>query len=278
MKKQKGNVLIGAVGGLAVASIITVGGIWLCLMHTEVVEPGHQLVVNDKPYFFGHNGVRDEPITEGRKLLWISSSAQAVKMTPQSITVKVDDFGTMDGTLVDFETTFQFRVKDSVALVKNFGEGWFENNIRQQYLAIIREALKKRSLPDLMSNAVEGAKVDSEVTTAIQDLVKNFNIPIEVMNITLGRAMPNQSVRDQIDRTATERETQKTLIEARKAQVERKAEQEARADADNAYRNKLGLSPEQFIQLESIRSYSAACAKSPNCIVTSGQANVLITK
>jgi hypothetical protein len=33
----------------------------------------------------------------------------------------------------------------------------------------------------------------------------------------------------------------------------------SRADADNAYRNALGLSPQQFIQLETIRMQQAVC-------------------
>ena len=65
---------------------------WALFMHTEVVEPGHQLVVNDKPYFFGHEGVRPEPIAEGRILLFNTSTVEVVRMTPQSTTIVIDDF------------------------------------------------------------------------------------------------------------------------------------------------------------------------------------------
>lgn len=238
-------------------------------MHTESVEPGHQGVIVDKPYFFdifGH-GVRKEPLVDGRVLLWRTSSMYTVRMTPQSFPVKVDDYSSADNILLDFESTIQFRITNSVRLISEFGEGWFDNNIKQQYLAIVREAIKKRTMTAMMSDVKAANDVDDEVTAALKALVKTANLPIEVLGVSMGRAKPNEAVLLQMNETAAQQQRQKTLIAATAAEVDRKKEQVAKADADNAYRNAMGLSPDMFIQLESIKRWTEACMKAATCVV-----------
>jgi len=44
------------------------------------------------------------------------------------------------------------------------------------------------------------------------------------------------------------------------AEVQRKSAEEARAAADNAYRQAIGLSPEQYVQLKRIEMENRVCA------------------
>lgn len=263
--------LLGAILGLTIIGIVISVLTWLFLMHTEVVEPGHELVVNDKPYFFGHEGVRDESVKEGRALLFISSSAVPVRMTPQSIPVKFDDFSSRDNILLDFESTIQFRVKDSVTLVKSFGIDWFANNVQQQYVSVVREALKKKTMTEMMSDVNAAKSIDDEVTAALQKIVDEAKLPIVILGVSLGRVKPNDNVLAQMNETAAQQQRQKTLVEAELAEQKRKAEQVAKAAADNAYRNAMQLSPEMFIQLEQIKRYAEACTKAGNvCVIGTG--------
>lgn len=247
---------------------------WLFFLHTEVVEPGHELVINDKPYFVGHDGVRDEPVREGRIMLWRTSSVDEVRMTPQSIPVRVDDFSSRDSILLDFETTIQWRVVDSVTLVKHFGSEWFKNNIHNQYLSIVRDAVKTRTMAEMMSDPNVAQQVDDQVTNKIRELVKEQKLPIEIMNISLGRAKPNNDVLEQMNKTAAEQQRERTMIAATAAEKQREQEQKAKAAADNAYRNAMAMSPEQFIQLEYIRRMSEACSKS-TCVI--GQPGIALS-
>lgn len=247
---------------------------WLFFLHTEVVEPGHELVINDKPYFVGHDGVRDEPVREGRIMLWRTSSVDEVRMTPQSIPVRVDDFSSRDSILLDFETTIQWRVVDSVTLVKHFGSEWFKNNIHNQYLSIVRDAVKTRTMAEMMSDPNVAQQVDDQVTNKIRELVKEQKLPIEIMNISLGRAKPNNDVLEQMNKTAAEQQRERTMIAATAAEKQREQEQKAKAAADNAYRNAMAMSPEQFVQLEYIRRMSEACSKS-TCVI--GQPGIALS-
>lgn len=260
--------VLGILGGVLALLAILVGiFVWAFFMHTEVVEPGHQLVVNDKPYFFGHEGVRPEPITEGRILLFNTSTAEIVRMTPQSTTIVIDDFSSKNNILLDFGTTVQWRVANSVTLVKSFGvKDWFNNNLHNQYLAIVRDAVKKRTMEEMMSDPNTAAEVDNEVTAGVRKLVADEGLPIVILNVSLGRAKPNENVLRQMNETAQQEQRKKSLIAATDAENQREKEQTAKARADNAYRNAMSLSPEQFIQLEAIKRFSEACEKS-TCVI-----------
>lgn len=243
---------------------------WFAFMYTETVEPGHHGVIVDKPYFFGSSGVRPEPLREGRILLWRTSTMYTVRVTPTSENVKVDDFSSSDNILLDFESTIQYRVTDSVRLVDKFGEDWFNNNVLRQYLAIVREAVKKKSMSEMMSDVSAAQTVDDEITKALVKHVTDQGLPIEILGVSLGRAKPNASVLEQMNETAAQQQRKRTLVEAEAAEKQREQEQIAKAKADNAYRERIGLSAQQFMEIEINRRWAEACEKAPTCVITPG--------
>lgn len=271
------KIAIWLAAGVAVAAMSCLFLVWLFFMHTEVVEPGTELVINDKPYFFGHEGVRPEPIREGRKLLFITSSATQVVKTPLSEQIAFDDYSSRDNILLDFHTTIQYRVTDSVTLVRDFGADWLKNNVLLQYASIVREEVKKHTMTDMMSDPNTATTIDRVVTDQLKQLVRDSKLPIEVLNVSLGRAKPNSNVLEQMNQTAAQQQRKKTLVEATAAEEQREKEQIAKARADNAYRNAMNLSPEQFVQLETVKRYSEACAKSTCVVDATGGARVMVT-
>lgn len=271
---------IGLIGLIvaAVLPMVLAFCTWMFFMHTETVEPGYEMVVVDKPYFFGHAGVRPEPIKEGRILLFVTSSVQKIKITPLSVQVKFDDLSTRDNILLDFDSSIQLKITDTVHFVKNFQvDQWFSTTIEQQYRQIVRDIIKTKSMSEIMSDPVTAKDIDDKITVALVQLVKETGLSAKVLGVSLGRARPNDAVLVQMNETAAQQQRKKTLIEAKAAEESRRESEEARAIADNAYRNKMGLDPQQFIELERIKRYSEACANG-HCIVTSGQANVMINK
>lgn len=250
---------------------------WMLFMYTETVEAGEEGVITDKPYFLGDKGLRAEPLREGRVLLFKTSSMQRVRMTPQSVDVEFDDLSSADNILLDFSSSIQYQFTNSVELIRNFGaENWFSANIQRQYMSIVRDVVKKYTMSQMMSDSSTAADVDALITKQLQSLIQENKMPLVIKNVSLGRAKPNANVLAQMNETAAQQQRKKTLVEAEAAEIQRKREQIAKAEADNAYRNSIGLSPEQFVRLEAIRRYSDACAKSERCIVTSGQADVLV--
>lgn len=238
-------------------------------MHSETVEPGYELVINDRPMIFGSGGVREETVKAGRVWMFRTSTAEPVRVTPQSFTLAVDDFMSKDNIPLDFETTIQYQIVDARTLVTQFGAGWFDNNVKNQYLSLVRSLVKEVTMSELMSSASIADELDTAITTKLKALVITSKLPILVHNVSLGRAKPNAEVLVQMDATAAQQQRTKTLVEATTAENQRELEQIAKAKADNAYRKAMNMSPEMFLQLQAIIRYSEACATS-TCVIGVG--------
>ncbi len=236
-------------------------------------EPGKEAVLVDQPWVFGEGGVRNDTVKGGtREYTWLSTKDIAVIVTPQQRQINFDDFASKDNILLDFSASIQYRITNPPVMVKEFGDNWFENNLAAQFTAIVRDQVKANSMTDLMSNPATAKNVDDKVTDAVNALVKENKIPIQVINVTLGRARPNENVLAQMNDTAAQQQRVKTLTAAVLAEEERKKEQEAKADADNAYRAKMGLTPEQYLVREIAEINATACreAKGGCTVVPTG--------
>lgn len=246
--------------------------------HSVTVTPGSELVLIDQPYFFGHEGVRPQTLKSGRELVWDSTKSLEVAVTPQVISVNFDDISSKDNILLDFSTSVQFQVTDPALLLAKFGDGWFDNNIRQPYSMIVRQNVKSQEMGHLMSDAATATAVDQTVTDQVREVVKASGLPVRILDVTLGRAKPNDNVLQQMNQTAAEQQRQKTLVAATTAEQQRAKSEEARALADNAYRNAMQMNPEQFVRLQEAKLYSDACQHSEHCVITSGQGPTVFAK
>lgn len=241
----------------------------MSLTACTVVTPdaGQQAVLIDQPYFLGHGGVRPQAVPTGRSITWGSTSAIYVDMTPQTVHVAFNDYSSADNILLDFDTAIQYRVSDPVKLIRDFGGQWFKNNVASQYSAIVREAVKTKTMTDMMSNVSAAADLDRQVTAQIRRLIRDNGIPIQVLDVTLGRAVPNANVLEQMNETAAQQQRLRTLDAAKLAEDARKAEQESKAAADDAYRQKMGMSVEGYLQLQIAQIQADACKTAKQCVI-----------
>ncbi|MCW6598623.1 SPFH domain-containing protein [Yersinia ruckeri] len=251
--------------------LAVVFGLGYFLTHSSVIaEPGQEVVLVDNPYFFGHSGPRAETLKEGRILVWNTTKAYKVDVTPQTQHVEFNDLSIKNNYLLDFDSSIQYRVTDPVVLIKEFRTNWFENNVARQYSQIVRNAVKDKDISDMMSNSEVTNAIDAQITTEIRDLVAKSKLPIEIIGISLGKAQPEKKVLDSMNQTAIQQQRKKTLVASEEAEKQRKTEQAAKAEADQEYQKKMGLNTEQFVQLKAIEAYSEACKVSKNCILMQG--------
>lgn len=248
--------------GLAAVLVAALAG---CTVVTP--EPGQEAVLVDQPYFLGHGGVRPKPVPTGRSITWGSTTAIYVDMTPQTVHVAFNDYSSADNILLDFDTAIQYRVTDPVKLIRDFGGQWFKNNVASQYSAIVREAVKTKTMTDMMSNVGAAAELDRQVTGQIRQLIAASGLPIQVLDVTLGRAVPNANVLEQMNETAAQQQRLRTLDAAKLAEDARKAEQVSKAAADDAYRQKMGLSVEGYLQLQIAQIQADACKAAKQCVI-----------
>lgn len=272
MKKQSGFGLIEvflSLTGIAIAGVLIM---FTFFMHSIVTEDGFETVLLDQPYF-GKGGIREEPQKPGRIFVFKTTKGIAVDMRPLSIPVPFEDLPTNGNGMLDFKTSVQVRVTDSVSLIKGFGLDWFNNNLRSPYESSVRDISKAYTMTQIMSDAIIAGNIETSLMGVLANKVKEDKLPIVVMDFNLGQGRPNPKVVDQMDKTNAAQQESLTYIEADNAEKKRLISERSRAAADSAYAKKMGYTPEQVIQMEAISKYSAACAVAgSNCVIMTGGA------
>ena len=230
----------------------------LCVSSCTSVTPdaGQEGVKIHKPWIFGSGGVDMDPVETGLSYTWLSTDYVIVSMLPQKFDEKLDDATSNDNTLLDFNTQIQLQVRDnkSPILIQNYGENWYERVIQEVYRNTVRGYISNFGPFDLMSNREVldsiNVAVKTDMVNYIEELSTKYGeLPVDVVNIVIGRAIPNERQKAEMDATAAAsqaKRTEESRLEMLKA---KEAAERQRAIADKAYQKELGLTTDQFIQL-----------------------------
>lgn len=224
-------------------------------------DAGFEAVLVEKPIIFGDGGVNQKPVSTGLKIAPWTTSATYVDMRPQLFHVKLDDFFSKDGVPLDFQATMRLRITSSVRIVQELGQEWYKNNVEPEFLRAVRDAVKKHDMNEVALNVTAAEQIDTEVTDVMAKYIAAKNLPIQLMEVTLGRASPPDAVKTQRVETASQEQRQNTEKQRKLAEDQRREAELSRAKADNAYREGMELSPSQFISLEQIKMLHDVCGK-----------------
>ena len=196
------------------------------------------------------------PVETGLEYTWLSTDYVIVGMLPTKYDEQLDDVTSNDNTLLDFNTQIQLQVQDnkSPILIKNYGENWYENVIQEVYRNTVRNYISKYGPFDLMSNREVldsiNVAVKKDIETHISTLSsKSGELPSTVVNVLVGRAIPNDMQKEEMNRTAAATQAKRTEESRRDMLIAKEAAERQRAIADKAYQDELGLNTDQFIQL-----------------------------
>lgn len=245
---------------LAVVALMEITG-----CSTAAPDAGQEAVWVMKPWFFGHGGVNPTPVKTGREYGAPSSKAIYVYMLPLRVDMSFEDMMTSSGVPVNFHMVVTFRIIDSVALVSRFGAdyyyykgygtvwGFWSRNLDQPIRTAVRDAVKKRDMQEMAISQTAADKVGEEVKEAAIAIVSKTGVPIIITDINVGRVNPPDAIKHQRIETATQEQRIITEKQRKLAEDQRKAAELSRAAADNAYREAMQLSPEQFLRLETIK-------------------------
>ena len=240
---------------LPVLSLCLMVGLNSCI--NVAPSAGEEAVLIHKPYIFGHGGIDEKPVETGRQYEWFSTSYVIVSMLPQKFDEKLDDAASNDNTLLDFNTQIQLQVKDnkSPILIKNYGGNWYVNVIQEVYRNTVRNYISKFGPFDLMSNrevldSINYAVKDDMVRYIDELSAKSGELPIDVVNVVVGRAIPNEKQKAEMDNTAAATQAKRTEESRYEMLKAKEAAERQRAIADKAYQVEMGLSADQFIQLK----------------------------
>lgn len=247
-------------------SCIAISVVSICMAGcTASPSVGYEGVLVEKPYLFGHGGIDPTPVQTGLSFIAPSTDVIYVSKQPLQAELKAEDLMTSDGVPLSFDATIRVQVLDSVDLIRRFGEGWYDNNIEREFSNLIRQAVRKHGMNETAISSTAISEIDTEVYSGMASYLKRVNIPVTVLGVTVGKAIPPDSVKNQRVETASQQQRILTEGQVKLAEDARKAAEQSRAEADNAYRNALGLSPEQFIQLQSINMERDVCKSGAKC-------------
>lgn len=224
-------------------------------------DAGHEAVLVAKPILFGHGGVLPEPVRAGLEFMAWTTSAIDVSMQPQQFAVHFDDLMSSDGVPLDFDAVVRLQVTDSVRLVRDFGPKWYETNLEAEFKNRVRQAVRKHGMNETAIDTRAIDQIDQEVSSAVGEYLGKAGLPLKLIQVTVGKANPPDSIKHQRVDTAAQQQRQLTEQQRKLAEDQRKAAEVSRALADNAYREAMQLTPSQYLQLEQIKVLRDACAK-----------------
>jgi regulator of protease activity HflC (stomatin/prohibitin superfamily) len=222
-------------------------------------DAGHEIVLIEKPWLFGHGGVEPQPVATGRTFGAITTDGVDVYMQPQKLETLLPDTMTSDGVPIEFHAIMVVQVSDSVSLIRTFGPNWYRNNMEEPFKQMVRQAVRKHGMNETAISTTALDEIDAEINGALTSFIKEKALPIKLITMTVGKANPPDSVKHQRIETATQEQRIQTEKQTKLAEDQRLQAEQSRANADNAYRESMHLSPEQFIQLETIKMQNAVC-------------------
>ncbi|HTX23618.1 MAG TPA: SPFH domain-containing protein, partial [Steroidobacteraceae bacterium] len=115
-------------------------------------DAGHEVVLIKKPWFLGHGGVVPEPVTTGRTWAAFTTEGVDVSLQPQRFEEDMSDTMSSDGVPLGFHAVITLQVVDAVALVKDFGPNWYQNNVEQQFMQDIRQSVRQHAMNEVAIN------------------------------------------------------------------------------------------------------------------------------
>lgn len=248
------------IGATALILSLSLSG---CIYAT--VDAGHEGVLVEKPFLLGHGGVDPVPVTTGRVMVAITTEVVDVDVRPLQYSEHFDIISS-ENAPVSFDAFFiaNVMVGRSPDLVTRFGPNWYANNVKEAFRTIVREEVQKYPLFELTTRPAIRTKlqdaIDQEVRTKI---IEKHKMPIVLNRVVVGSILPPKGVLEQTAETIKQEQRRITMVEFQKAEEAREKAEKQRGIADLAYRESLGLTAPEFVDLRRVEVQKEIVQHSP---------------
>ncbi len=240
------------------------------------VQEGTKGVLVKRPYIFGSDGV--ETLEPGRHVIAWSSTVVPVDVKPDRKTEKFDDLNTKDNVPVDFDISFTLQNNPSEVgkLYSNFGLDYYVKTLEQELRNITRDKCKTYDMTPLTNDAKISLEINNYVKEEGNKIIKSLGIPVTLIAANMGLVNPPKAVIDERSNTAAAKQREQTINQETINQGKRLNSETARAKADRAYQDALGLSTNEYIQLQSLKVKEIGYNKASSVTIIEG--DVSLTK
>jgi regulator of protease activity HflC (stomatin/prohibitin superfamily) len=222
------------------------------------VDGGEEGVFIKQPWFWGQGGVETTPLTQGSEWKVWSTDYVKYSIVNTKYSVSFDDIATDEATPLDIDAHIFLKIvaTKSPILHMNYGSNWYENNIKDVFSKHVRNFVSMYNMRTLISERACYDEIESviknDMTAYIAELSKTKEFPVEVVNVVIDKAKPNDNVREELNNTAIYMQQKQTEIMKQDMQKERRETEHLRALADKEYQLTMGFSPTQFIALRGL--------------------------
>lgn len=218
------------------------------------IEAGHEGVLVEQPYFFGHGGVDPVPAKTGRVTLAPTTKLIDVDIRPIQQAEHFDIISA-ENAPVSFDAFLIANVIEgrSPELISRFGPKWYQNNVKEAFRTFVREEVQKYPLFQLTTDPGTRAKLQEAIAREVQaNLIEKQNLPIHLNRVVVGSILPPKGVLEQTAQTIIQEQRKITMVEFQKAEEAREKAERQRGIADRAYRESLGLTAPEFVDLRRV--------------------------
>ena len=232
------------------------------------IDAGHEGVLVEQPFFFGHGGVDPVPAKTGR--ITVAPTTQVIDVDVRPIQYAEHfDIISAENAAVSFDAFLIANVVEgrSPELISRFGPRWYQNNVKEAFRTFVREEVQKYPLFQLTTDPTTRTKLQDTIAREVQaKLIEKQNIPIRLNRVVVGSILPPRGAIDQTTQTIIQEQRRLTMVEFQKAEETREKAERQRGIADRAYRESLGLTAPEFVDLRRIEVQKEIVQHSPSAL------------
>jgi regulator of protease activity HflC (stomatin/prohibitin superfamily) len=232
------------------------------------IEAGHEGVLVEQPFFFGHGGVDPVPTKTGR--LWVAPTTKVIDVDIRPLQYSEHfDIISAENAPVSFDAFLIANVVEgrSPELISRYGPTWYQNNVKEAFRTFVREEVQKYPLFQLTTDPTTRTKLQEAIAREVQTkLIEKQSIPIRLNRVVVGSILPPKGVVEQTTQTIVQEQRKITMVEFQKAEEAREKAEKQRGIADRAYRESLGLTAPEFVDLRRIEVQKEIVQHSPSAL------------
>ena len=245
-----------------------VAGIVLVVSGCVAIDAGHEGVLVEQPFFFGHGGVDPVPAKTGRVSVAPTTEIVDVDVRPIQYAEHFDILSA-ENAPVSFDAFLIANVVEgrSPELISRFGPKWYQNNVKEAFRTFVREEVQKYPLFQLTTDPTTRTKLQEAIAREVQTkLLEKQALPIRLNRVVVGSILPPKGVVEQTTQTIIQEQRKITMVEFQKAEESREKAEKQRGIADRAYRESLGLTAPEFVDLRRIEVQKEIVQHSPSAL------------
>jgi regulator of protease activity HflC (stomatin/prohibitin superfamily) len=146
----------------------------------------------------------------------------------------------------------QIKEGETPILYKNFGENWYINSLQPTFRAMVRDKASQYKMFDLAGKREVLSAIEEYIFQAMINYCNKINLPISVLQVTIGAVTPPPEVLEETRRTAAQNQSILTQSARAKSEDARKQAEINKAIADKAYQIQMSMTINDYLHLRAL--------------------------